>query len=318
MVDKKKLVIVSTRPAKGKGGISTALVGYLEGLEAMSVEYVFVESHWQNSNTFVTWMKAFWVLAKLAFKYRSNAVFWYHPGPWFSMVRKCSLAIIPRAFGVTTIAHIHSPAVYTYVTKNAWQRFFTLLCFLPFKELVALTPWWKRFFREQGFTKKIHILPNPSNVEYFEKAKFYLDNPRKIDDGIDNVNILTMARIAPGKNVDQVIRAFAHLPQKFLLTVAGDGPLLASYKELVSELNLEGRVTFTGWVSDNAKAELLVNADIFCLPSTYDSFGMVFIEAMAFDLPVIAYGWGPISDVVTPEVGISCKTQKRRILSRQY
>ena len=33
---------------------------------------------------------------------------------------------------------------------------------------------------------------------------------------------------------------------------------------------------------------------------------MVFIEAMAFDLPVIAYDWGPIADVVTSDVGVCC------------
>jgi len=98
-----------------------------------------------------------------------------------------------------------------------------------------------------------------------------------------------------------------NLPEHCILTIAGDGPLLSKYKVLVETLGLYKRVTFTGWIDGEEKENLLKEADLFCLPSTYDSFGMVFIEAMAFDLPVVAYGWGPINDVVTPDVGECCQ-----------
>ena len=48
------------------------------------------------------------------------------------------------------------------------------------------------------------------------------------------------------------------------------------------------------------KEALLASADVFCLPSTYDSFGMGFVEAMMQGTPVVAADWRAISDVVAP------------------
>lgn len=304
----KKLIIVSTRATTGKGGISTALSGYLTGLSKENIDYIFVESHWQHANILLSWLSAFWQVCKLSVKYRKNAVFWFHLGPWLSMVRKCTLAVVPRLLGANTVGHVHSPAFASYMDGGYLSRLFSLICLLPYKELVVLTPWWKKFIRSHHITKPIFISANPNSEKYNDIAQEYLRAPRmnKIGATGENINILSMARIAEGKNVDVVIKALALLPENVMLTVAGDGPLLNDCKILVQQMDLINRVTFTGWVSNDEKEQLLRNADLFCLPSTYDSFGMVFIEAMAFDLPVIAYGWGPIKDVVTEDVGVCC------------
>jgi glycosyltransferase involved in cell wall biosynthesis len=302
----KKLIIVSTRPSSGKGGISTALSGYLTGLDAQGVDYQLVESHWQDSNIVISWIKAFIQVFKLAVKYKSNAVFWFHLGPWLSMVRKFSLAIVPRLMGANTVAHIHSPTFSTYLNKSSFTKFLTKISLLPFKQIVVLTPWWKSFLQSHQISKPIAISTNPINEKYYQIAQCYIDNPKDYVEDKKTITILTMARLTNGKNVDQVIKALAKLPSNFLLTIAGDGPLLDNCKSLVKELCLQDRVNFSGWVSDSEKEQLLSNADLFCLPSSYDSFGMVFIEAMAFNLPVIAYGWGPIKDVVTSDVGECC------------
>lgn len=307
----KKLIIVSTRATTGKGGISTALSGYLTGLSKKNVDYIFVESHWQNTNIFLSWFSAFYQVAKLSVKYRKNAVFWFHIGPWLSMLRKFSLALIPRLLGGNTVGHIHSPTFSTYMSRGFFARLFTRLSILPYKELVVLTPWWKEFIQSHHIKKSIYVSANPNSEQYNKIAHQYLAEPRnnclKVKNQNEIINILAMARIAPGKNINIVVKALALLPANFRLTIAGDGPLLNDCKALVKQMYLPDRVTFTGWVSDNEKEQLFKDADLFCLPSTYDSFGMVFIEAMAFDLPVIAYGWGPIKDVVTPDVGECCE-----------
>ena len=49
--------------------------------------------------------------------------------------------------------------------------------------------------------------------------------------------------------------------------------------------------------SGKAKNILLRNADIFCLPSTYDAFPMTMVEAMCYGIPVVAVKWGGIPDM---------------------
>lgn len=298
----KKLIIVSTRPGSGKGGISTALEGYIAGLNEHCVSFDYVESHWAGKNMIVCWLMAFFKVSKLAFKYRNNAVFWFHLGPWFSSFRKFSLALIPRLVGAKTIGHVHSPAVKDYLDRGGISRWSYKLLLLPYSNIVALTPWWKTFLSEYLPNKHIVICPNPNNRQDSATAKEYLErSPDFIDK--ESTSILTMARLVKGKNVEKVIDALALLPKKYSLTIAGEGDLEPQLKQQVENLGLSDRVRFTGWISGADKTVLLKEADIFCLPSSYDSFGMVFIEAMANNVPVVALGWGPIKDVVLPSTG---------------
>ncbi|WP_286233213.1 glycosyltransferase family 4 protein [Thalassotalea sediminis] len=298
----KKLIIVSTRPGVGKGGISTALEGYIAGLDAQNVAYEYVESHWANSNTFKVWGLALFHIIKLALKHRKNAVFWFHLGPWFSSFRKFTLAIVPRLLGASVIGHVHSPATKGYLENSFFTRKGYQLLLSPYHTIVALTPWWKNYLSAYFPNKSIVVCPNPNNEADIETAKGHLLSKDPYS-AKTSVNVLTMARLVEGKNVDKVIRSFNALPEHFSLTIAGDGELSAELKQLVKQLGLAHRVTFTGWISGEQKSALFHTADIFCLPSLYDSFGMVFIEAMANNVPVIALGWGPIIDVVIPETG---------------
>jgi glycosyltransferase involved in cell wall biosynthesis len=169
-----------------------------------------------------------------------------------------------------------------------------------------LTPWWENLLKKHAITKKSIISPNPNSAAYCQIAESYIEQPRQLQEKQSSFEILTMARLVEGKGVELVISALAQLPKQYHLTIAGDGPLKSQLQQQVKSLDLDDRITFAGWIDGDKKNDLLRRADVFCLPSTYDSFGMVFIEAMAFDLPVIAYGWGPIADVVNSEVGQCC------------
>ena len=68
----KKLIIVSTRPSAGKGGISTALEGYIAGLDEHNVSFEYVESHWAGKNTLLCWLTAFLKVISLSFKYKDE------------------------------------------------------------------------------------------------------------------------------------------------------------------------------------------------------------------------------------------------------
>ncbi|WP_448213048.1 glycosyltransferase family 4 protein [Colwellia sp. MEBiC06753] len=309
----KKLIIVTTKIDGGKGGISSALAGYLIGLKRKNVEYIVVESHRDDKSKLMQWAKAFFKTTMLSFKYRKNAVFWFHGAQKTSLIRKCTLAIFPRILGAKTILHVHSPAFAGYLDNN---RLFTKFILLPYKSLIALTPWWKSLLIKKGITKDIVVSANPNSDEYNNIATKSLNNVVTPKSLTEEVTILSMARMVEGKGVELVIQALAKLEPRYKLKVAGDGPKLYEYKQLVHELGLESRVEFLGWINGDDKKSLLSSADIFCLPSTYDSFGMVFIEAMAFNLPVVAYGWGPIPDVVTDDVGLCCKSATVAEVSR--
>lgn len=97
-----------------------------------------------------------------------------------------------------------------------------------------------------------------------------------------------LGRLHEIKGFDVLLRAAAGLRDQgvdFRVKLAGDGPELASLKQLAADLGLEDRVEFVGWVVD--PSAFLNTIDLFVVPSRYESFGLVVIEAMAAGVPVI-------------------------------
>jgi glycosyltransferase involved in cell wall biosynthesis len=88
-----------------------------------------------------------------------------------------------------------------------------------------------------------------------------------------------------------LLEAFAELCGRGLsgrLTLVGDGPKRAEFEALAARLGVADRVTFTGAVGQDQIRPIYRSADIFCLPSMAEGLPVVLMEAMAFEVPVIA------------------------------
>ncbi|HSR55606.1 MAG TPA: glycosyltransferase [Alphaproteobacteria bacterium] len=96
---------------------------------------------------------------------------------------------------------------------------------------------------------------------------------------------LALGRLHEKKAFDILIQAMAQLPEAHLW-VAGEGPLKAKLEALIRELDLAARVRLLGWRED--REALLAAADVCVLPSRYEPFGTVMIEAWAQETPLIA------------------------------
>lgn len=104
------------------------------------------------------------------------------------------------------------------------------------------------------------------------------------------------------KGVEVLLNAFAHLRGKNTrLLVVGDGNLRASYRELAVRLGLADRVIFRGRVSDAELPSHYVLADVLVLPSTTmgEAFGLVLLEALACQTPVVASNLPGVRSVVS-------------------
>ena len=97
--------------------------------------------------------------------------------------------------------------------------------------------------------------------------------------------LLTLSRLHPKKGLDTMLQALAGLPD-CVLWMAGDGPLHKELEALASKLGVSGRVRFLGWRTD--RAALLRAADVCVLPSRYEPFGTVILEAWAANTPLVA------------------------------
>jgi phosphatidyl-myo-inositol dimannoside synthase len=116
--------------------------------------------------------------------------------------------------------------------------------------------------------------------------------------------ILTVGRWSASeryKGADELIRAVAQLCPAFPglhLVAVGGGDDLPRLRALASELGIPGRVHFFNGLSREEVAACYARALIFALPSTGEGYGMVFLEAMAFGVPIIAAACGGSTDLV--------------------
>jgi len=97
--------------------------------------------------------------------------------------------------------------------------------------------------------------------------------------------LLILSRLHQKKGIDIAIRALVDLPGHYLW-IAGDGELEATLKAQATSLGVADRCRFLGWRND--RGALLQACDICLLPSRYEPFGTVMIEAWAAERPLIA------------------------------
>lgn len=113
--------------------------------------------------------------------------------------------------------------------------------------------------------------------------------------------ILSVARQYPRKDTSTLLQAFARISPKFpdaVLRVVGSGPALPGARDIARRLGIGDRVEFVGSVDSLAElAAAYRSASMFALPSLQEGFGIVWLEAMAFGLPIVAVKAG-----ATPEV----------------
>jgi len=108
----------------------------------------------------------------------------------------------------------------------------------------------------------------------------------------------TVGRLDRQKGYDVLLHALAQVPDAILILV-GDGPERGPLERLASGLGIADRVRFEGW-SDDAR-RYLTTFDVFVLPSRFEGFPLVIIEAMLARLPVVATRVGSVEEAVIDE-----------------
>lgn len=147
--------------------------------------------------------------------------------------------------------------------------------------LVGVTEDIVHSMRQSGIPQETatYIPTFPSVVDMAPIDRGSLDTPN------DATVLLTLSRLHPVKGLDTLLHALAQVPNAFLW-MAGEGPMRSGLEDLARKLGVEARVRFLGWRTD--RGALLKSADICVLPSRYEPFGTVILEAWATRKPFVA------------------------------
>ncbi|HEY0055079.1 MAG TPA: glycosyltransferase [Pedobacter sp.] len=194
------------------------------------------------------------------------------------------------SWAVVKIAYKHtSNNAFKGVLKKMLASVFLNINYLFCNKVVLL---YEKSRKEVFFNKRnVHVVPNFVTVENSGEVNRSLNN--------DCIRITTISRLDPDKGLDWLLLCFYETQKlsgrSIELVIAGDGPSKVSLEALSLKLGIKN-ITFLGFI--DSVATLLNSSDIFVLPSKFESFPLTILEAMNYNLPIVATNTGGISELV--------------------
>jgi len=204
--------------------------------------------------------------------------------------------LLARLTGATCVIHVH-------VGYGEWMSGLLKWALKRADALVAVSDFVARTLVASGHSAaKIHVVLNaidpadwtPTEERDAARREFGVPEHAPL--------VITVCRLFPAKGVEELIRAVAAVREEYpavRLMIVGQEMVTGFHQRLVDladELGVGQHVVFTGQRSDVRR--LMEAADVFAMPSVGEPFGLVFLEAMAMQLPVVALDSGGTSEVV--------------------
>jgi glycosyltransferase involved in cell wall biosynthesis len=143
--------------------------------------------------------------------------------------------------------------------------------------------------------KKISVIPNGVHKEEHTNEEQAL-HPILANE-TRNI-IFTLGRFVKEKGFDLIIEAAKTLKHKNLcFVIAGKGPMLQEYQQLIEKYHLEDSVFLPGFISEQHRIQFFKRCTMAIFPSRYEPFGIVALEALKFAKPLIVSETGGLKSI---------------------
>lgn len=149
--------------------------------------------------------------------------------------------------------------------------------------------------------EKINVIPNGINLDNYDGIDRDLDFRRKYARDEEKI-ILYIGRLVYEKGVQNLIAALPKILNHYndaKLVIGGKGGMIDELKQQVSNLGLDDKVYFTGYLNSKQVQKMYKCADIAVFPSTYEPFGIVALEAMLAGIPTVVSDIGGLDEIIT-------------------
>jgi 1,2-diacylglycerol 3-alpha-glucosyltransferase len=171
--------------------------------------------------------------------------------------------------------------------------------------------------------KRVRFIPNGINIKKFNpnvdgtniRSRFVKRNEKLV---------MYVGRLGREKRLETLINAARIMKNddiKFVLV--GSGPAQTHYQKMVEHMHLQDKVKFTGFVKNELLPKYYAACDAFCIPSTFETQGLVSLEAMGCGKPVIGANYLALKELIengkngekfTPNDGNDCARKIKKVL----
>lgn len=211
---------------------------------------------------------------------------------------------------IPVVYSIHLPARWYHGSRQTWRArlgrwlYVTLDCLFNFTLTSRLLYPSKEVLREELHARRTPLsrseyIPNSVDLQSFR----FLPDRDQMRTAFNllpgQIVILYVGRLDEQKGLDVLLMALQQMPipiVPWVLWVVGDGPLEAALRSQAARSGLEGGVRFFGYQAD--VRPYLAAADVFVLPSRYDTMPLAILEALAAGLPCVVSAVGDLAEVI--------------------
>lgn len=212
---------------------------------------------------------------------------------FFQNIGYCTIA---RAFRRRTLLHNHGGEFDVWYDRLPYAgRIFTRACLKFPSQLIVLSSYWRDLMSTLAPGKTIQIVPNCIDLSIYHGP---LEKP-----DTEALKILTIGEVGHRKGHFDILKAaskLSDLPIHFLFAGPQENETTRTkLDELAHKLGVADRVSFLGPVGPKDKLELLLEADIYLLPSHAENLPIAILEAMAAALPIVSSTVGALPEVLS-------------------
>lgn len=208
-----------------------------------------------------------------------------------------SAAYVAKKYNIPLIITEHSSVKRgVYVRESYYKRIID--SYKNADKIIAVGNGLKKEIEELSGRKDIKVIGNLVDLALFDIRNVKREN--------DEFTFFSVAFLEGEKGFDTLIKSFAKSfkNKDVRLVIGGDGSQKEWLREIAKNENVENQVTFTGALSREEVAKWMNKCDVFVLPSRYETFGVVYIEALASGKPVIGAFNGGAEDIINHKVGL--------------
>ena len=301
----RSVLMVGTDPAS-LGGIRTVVQGYRDGglFDRFPVSYVATHCDggvWRK----LTRALRGWTGAALYLATLDAPVVHVHMASRASFWRKSVVCSMAHLAGRPYLLHLHGGGFAHFYDEECGPLARLIVRSVLARAALVLTvsDQWRLILRRICPEARVEVLPNAVALPPRERRRVTGAAAGSLRDAADTGKILFLGQLHAGKGVFDLVRAFAAIANRFPraeLVCAGHGDA-RPVETLARELGIAARVRCPGWLGDEAKRRALAQADLFVLPSYTEGLPMALLEAMSYEVPVIASPVGGIPQVIREE-----------------
>lgn len=209
-----------------------------------------------------------------------------------------SAAYVAKKYNIPLIITEHSSFKTAIYIKDSYKHFI-INSYRDADKLIAVSNSLKNELNELTHRDDIGVISNLIDLEDFNIEI-------KKEDSKD-FTFFTLAYLEGDKGMDTLIKAFSRHAlesDNSKLIIGGEGSQRNYLENLAKELNIEDKITFKGALSRKEVAIEMNSCDAFVLASNYETFGVVYVEALACGKPIIGTKNGGAEYIINSENGL--------------